>query len=161
MTTYTHTITFAGDGTPIEAASFSDRPEEFGPGQMEVSAEEFARWATLRRLADGSLIDDATLAPAASAPVLELSRMQLIVGLWRDGRITAAEAETWTRLAALPEALEAVLATLDEAAATEARLRALGFVRVRSDEPLVAVLAAALGMDAAGIADALHRYAEI
>jgi hypothetical protein len=157
----TYTITFSPVGTPVEAASFSDRPQEFQAGQIEVSAEEFARWATLRRLADGSLVDDATLAPAAPAPLIELSRMQLLVGLWRDGRITAAEAETWTRLAALPEALEAVLATLDEAASTEARLRALGFVRVRSDEPLVAVLAAALGMDAAGIADALQRYSEI
>jgi hypothetical protein len=89
-------------------------------------------------------------AAAAARQEMSLSFAQLMIGLVTEGWITEAEGTAWLA-GALPEALEALLATLPAGQRFSARARATRPTNVLRLDPLVVVLADAQGKDDAAL----------
>lgn len=85
--------------------------------------------------ADGVQPDSAPTQPAAAPS--SVTMRQLLLGLMRDGWITAAEAEAWAERNALPAAVEGVIAAMPEADRTAARVTAYTMTEARRADPLL------------------------
>jgi hypothetical protein len=99
--------------------------------------------------------------PAPAAPVLpDLSFAQAMIGLVAEGWITNAEGELWLQ-GMLPLAVDQAINGLPAAARFAARARATRPTTISATDPLVGLMAALQGKDAAEMAAFFTTYAAI
>ncbi len=105
---------------------------QIDPSKLRTAAAELTAWRA-----------------RAALPVTDFALAALAAGL-----VTAEEAEAWATAKDLPAAVTAALATLPPAAQVPARIRALASVTVHRAHPLIALIAAHMGLSDAEV-DAL------
>lgn len=91
----------------------------------------------LRALLEADGVQPAPAPTMPAAAPSSVTMRQLLLGLMRDGWITAAEAEAWASRNALPAAVEGVIAAMPDALATAARVTAYTMTEARRDDPLL------------------------
>jgi hypothetical protein len=121
-----------------------------------------ADWPDVEDAAPGWAYDGAVFTPPApAAPVLpDLSFAQAMIGLVAEGWITNAEGELWLQ-GMLPLAVDRAINGLPAAARFAARARATRPTTISATDPLVGLMAALQGKDAAEMAAFFTTYAAI